>query len=49
MLDLLIIILVISWICGFTILHAGSLIHALLVLAFIVLIIRLIQGVPPVT
>jgi hypothetical protein len=44
LLDLIIIILVISWLGGFTLHIAGGLIHILLVIAVIVLIIRLLGG-----
>jgi len=44
MLDLLIVILVLMWASGYAVFHAGSLIHAILVLAIIVLAIRLIRG-----
>ncbi len=45
MLEALIIILVILWALGFFALHVGGgLIHALIVIALIILIIRLVQG-----
>ena len=44
MLGAILIILVILWGLGFFAFHAGSLIHALLVIALIVLIVRLLQG-----
>jgi len=40
----LIVILIILWLLGFTVLHVGSLIHILLVLALVVLIYQLITG-----
>ena len=43
-LDIIIIILVISWIGGFALSIGGGLIHLLLVIAVIVLVVRLIQG-----
>ena len=43
-LDIIIIILVISWIGGFALNVGGGLIHLLLVIAVVVLVIRLIQG-----
>ncbi len=45
MLEALIIILMILWALGFFALHVGGgLIHALIVIALIILIIRLVQG-----
>ncbi len=45
MLEAIIIILVVLWALGFFAFHVGgSLIHALLVIAVIVLIVRLVQG-----
>ena len=38
------VILIIGWLLGFFFLNAGSLIHALLVIAVIAIIIRVIQG-----
>jgi len=38
------VILIIGWLVGFFGFHAGNIIHALLVIAFIAIIIRLIQG-----
>ncbi|MCC6643562.1 lmo0937 family membrane protein [Candidatus Peregrinibacteria bacterium] len=43
-LDLIILILVIAWIGGFSFKIAGGLIHILLVIALIVLIFRLLTG-----
>jgi len=45
LLDLIILILIIGWLFGFTFHIAGGLIHLLLVIAVIVLIIRLIRRV----
>jgi hypothetical protein len=42
LLDIIIIILVIAWIGGFSLHIAGGLIHILLVIAVIILIIRLL-------
>jgi len=42
LLDLIIIVLIISWIGGFSIHFAGGLIHLLLAIALIVLIFRLL-------
>lgn len=47
MLETFIIILIVLWLLGFTVLHIGSLVHLLLVLALIMLIVRLAQGRPP--
>jgi len=44
MLEAVLIVLVILWALGFFAFHAGGLIHALLVIALIVLIVRLVQG-----
>jgi hypothetical protein len=45
MLEAIIIILIVLWALGFFALHVGGgLIHALLVIAVIVLIVRLLQG-----
>jgi Family of unknown function (DUF5670) len=41
---LIIVVLVILWLAGFTLHFGGALIHALLVIAVIVLIIQLITG-----
>ncbi len=38
------IVLLLLWLLGFTTLHAGGLIHLLLVLAVAVVLIRVIQG-----
>ena len=43
-LDLVILILVISWLGGFAVHVGGGLIHLLLVVAVVVLIVRLLQG-----
>jgi hypothetical protein len=37
-------ILFVLWLLGLTTLHAGSLIHLLLVIAVIVVVVRVIQG-----
>lgn len=42
LLDILIVILVIAWLGGFTLNLGGSLIHLLLVIAVIVLVLRLL-------
>jgi fatty acid desaturase len=45
MLELILIILVVAWALGFFAFHISSgLIHALLVIALVVLIIRLVRG-----
>lgn len=46
-LDLLIVILLIAWLGGFSFHVGGGLIHALLVVALVVLIARLLQGRAP--
>ncbi len=38
------VLLVIGWIAGFFVFHAGGLIHVLLVIAVIAIILRIIQG-----
>jgi hypothetical protein len=38
------VVLIIGWLLGFFAFHAGNLIHALLVVAFIVIIFRVIKG-----
>jgi uncharacterized membrane protein YtjA (UPF0391 family) len=38
------VILLVAWLLGFTAFHAGGLIHALLVIAIVVVLIRLITG-----
>jgi hypothetical protein len=40
------IVLIIAWLAGFFFLHAGNLIHILLVLAVIAIIVRIIKGKP---
>ncbi len=44
LLDIIILILVLSWIGGSTIQFGGGLIHLLLVIALIVLVVRLLRG-----
>jgi hypothetical protein len=44
MLWTILLVLFILWALGFFAFHAGGLIHALLVIALIVLIVRLLQG-----
>jgi len=41
---LIIVVLVIAWLAGFTLFHVGPLIHLLIVIAVIVLIFQLITG-----
>ncbi len=41
------IILLIGWLLGFFVFHAGGLIHILLVIAIIAIILRLIRGDNP--
>jgi hypothetical protein len=38
------VILIIGWLLGFFAFHAGNIIHALLVIAVIIIIIKVIQG-----
>jgi hypothetical protein len=44
MLETILVILVILWALGFFAFHVGGVIHALLVIALIVFIIRMLQG-----
>jgi Family of unknown function (DUF5670) len=44
MLEAILIILVVLWALGFFAFHVGGLIHALIVIALILLIIRLLKG-----
>ena len=44
MLETILILLVVLWALGLFAFHAGSLIHALLVIALVVLIVRLLKG-----
>jgi hypothetical protein len=44
LLYILAVILIIGWIVGFFAFHAGGIIHALLVIAIIVIIVRVLQG-----
>lgn len=44
MLWTIVVILLVLWLLGFTVLHVGGLIHILLVIALIVVVVRLIQG-----
>ena len=47
MLELIVIILLVMWLGGFAFNVAGSLIHLLLVIALVVIVVRVIQGRPP--
>ncbi len=47
LLDVVILILLLSWLGGFSLRVGGGLIHALLVVALVVLIARLLQGRAP--
>ena len=38
------VILILGWLLGFFVFHAGSFIHALLIIAVIVILIRIIRG-----
>ena len=44
MLWTIVVILLVLWLLCFTVLHVGSLIHLLLVIALVVVVVRLIQG-----
>ncbi|HEV7681575.1 MAG TPA: lmo0937 family membrane protein [Pyrinomonadaceae bacterium] len=44
MLWTILVILLILWLLGFTVLHVGSIIHLLLVIALIVFIVNLVSG-----
>jgi hypothetical protein len=44
LLSIIAVILIIGWLIGFFGFHAGGLIHALLVIAIIALLLRVIQG-----
>jgi len=44
MLWTILVILLVLWLLGFTVLHVGNLIHLLLVIALVVLIIQLLSG-----
>jgi hypothetical protein len=48
MLWTIVVILLILWVLGFTVMNVGSLIHILLVIAIVVVLIRVIQGRRPV-
>jgi hypothetical protein len=47
MLETIIAILLILWLLGFVVGYGGGLIHLLLVIALVVIIIRVLQGRPP--
>ena len=42
------VILIIGWLLGFFVFHAGGLIHVLLIIAIIAIILRVIRGRNPV-
>jgi hypothetical protein len=44
MLWTILVILLILWLLGFTVLHVGNLVHLLLVVALIVFIVNLVSG-----
>lgn len=46
MLETIIVVLIILWLLGFFVVHLGAIAHALLVIAVIVLVVRLIRGRP---
>ena len=47
MLWTILVILLVLWLLGFTVIHIGPFIHLLLVIALVVFIIQLIQGRRP--
>lgn len=47
LLELIVIILLISWLFGFAVFNVGGLIHVLLVIAIVVILIRVIRGQRP--
>jgi hypothetical protein len=47
LLYLVAVILIIGWLLGFFVFHAGGLIHILLVIAIIAIVLRLIRGDRP--
>lgn len=44
MLEIILVILIVLWALGFFAFHVGGLVHALLVIALIVFIVRMLQG-----
>lgn len=44
LLDIIILILIVSWLGGFSMQVGGGLVHLLLVVALVVLVVRLLQG-----
>jgi len=48
LLYLVAVILIIGWLLGFFVFHAGSLIHILIVIAVIAILLRLIRGRDPI-
>lgn len=48
MLEAIVVILVVLWLLGFFVVHIGSFVHLLLVLALIVVILRVLKGKPAV-
>ena len=46
MLETIIVVLLVLWLLGFFVIHIGSLIHVLLVLALIAVVVRLLRGRP---
>jgi hypothetical protein len=43
-LDIIVLLLIVSWLGGFALHVGGGLIHILLVIALVVLVVRLLQG-----
>ena len=44
MLESIIVILLVLWLLGFFVVHVGSIIHIILVVALVVVVLRVIQG-----
>lgn len=44
MLTMLLVVLLVAWLLGFTVFHVGGLIHVLLVVVLVVFVVRLVQG-----
>ncbi len=46
MLEAIVVILIVLWLLGFFVVHVGSFIHLLLVIALVVFIMRMLRGRP---
>ena len=46
MLEAIVVILIVLWLLGFFVVHVGSFIHLLLVIALVVFILRMLRGRP---